>query len=76
MTIILSHHIVRIFHNVAAILSIFTILCSNIVIIYGNNIVEIDNVVNNIVVILLTILSKSNILLTVLLQYVGHIVSN
>ena len=52
-----------------------TILCNNIVVIYGNNITQIDNMADNFVVILFTILSKSNILLTVLLQSVDRTVS-
>ena len=39
---------VKIFYNIVTILSIFTIFCINIVIIYGNNIVEIDNMMDNI----------------------------
>ena len=58
------------FYNIVAILTIFTILCNvlcnnHIVIIYSNNIGEVDNMVNNIVAILFTTLPKSNILLTV-----------
>ena len=66
MIAILFRHMVRIFYNIVTILAIFTILCNNIVITYCNNIVTI----------LFTLLSKSKILLTVLLQCVDHIVSN
>ena len=67
---------VRIFHNIVTILANLTTLCNNIVIIYGYNVVEINNMVNNTVAILFTILSKSNILFTVLLQYLDHIMRN
>ena len=76
MKTILCHHMVRITYNTVAISAIFTILYNNIVIIYGisgwyqygNNIVETDNIVNNIVRILFTILSDLTTLLTVLLH--------
>ena len=45
MITIFFHHIVRISHNSVTILPIFTILYNNIVITYGNNIVEMDNMV-------------------------------
>ena len=70
------NNIVTIFYNIVTVLSIFTILCNNIVIIYVTNIVEIDNMVKNIVTIFFTILSKWTILLTILLHCVDHSASD
>ena len=78
------HHIVN-FHNIGTIYDNNIVAqycencqnCDNIVehshsiiyIIYDNNIVKIDNMVNNIVTILFAILSDLTTLLTILLQY-------
>ena len=72
VTILLSYmitmfnHMVRISYNVVTIFAVFTILYNNIIIIYGNDIVKDDHIVNSIVVILFAILLKLKLLLTVL----------
>ena len=67
MIIILLHNIVKIDNIVTILWKIFTIWWNNII--YDNKIVKIDNMVNNIVTILFTILSNLTTLLIVLLQY-------